>query len=218
MRRTEIAGIVLAGGASRRFGQDKRGLRLDGQTLLERTLVAVGRVSRNIRVLGAPPRQPFHILQESDSLRWHSDRHPGSGPFCALAGVISQVEEEWMVLCAIDYPYSAQMISVLLASARYENREDVCGWIPHSGEHYHYLCGLYQTRLWRNAPQAVDEGERSIKRYLEPWLKSGAIRTISLAGIARMASNVNTPADWAAVRDRFDHETKLSIHNDQVQP
>ncbi|MBM4124387.1 MAG: molybdenum cofactor guanylyltransferase, partial [Nitrospira sp.] len=52
---TGMTGILLAGGKSRRMGEDKRFLRLDGQTLLERTLAVLESLFTDIVVVVAEP-------------------------------------------------------------------------------------------------------------------------------------------------------------------
>ncbi|TAJ32202.1 MAG: molybdenum cofactor guanylyltransferase [Nitrospirae bacterium] len=50
-----MTGILLAGGKSRRMGEDKRFLKLDGQTLLERTLAVLETLFTDIVVVVAEP-------------------------------------------------------------------------------------------------------------------------------------------------------------------
>jgi len=199
IRRRDITGIVFAGGASRRFGSDKRSLVLGGQTLLERSLLAVGRIAPRVIVLGAPPAEPYRILAGPREVSWRSDRRPGEGPLWALADALDDVRTPWLLLTAVDYPFAAQILSIVLASARYEFREGIQEWIPQSGDRTHYLCGLYATGIWRDARQAVTEGERSVYRYLEPYLESGRVRTVPLSGVSEFAVNINTPGDWEEV-------------------
>ena len=49
-RPPELRGLVLAGGLSERFGRDKAGALIEGQTLLERAVETLGAVVSDVRV------------------------------------------------------------------------------------------------------------------------------------------------------------------------
>ena len=54
MREGRIGAIVLAGGRSSRFGRDKLAEMVDGQSLLDRAILAVAAVASDIVVVSAP--------------------------------------------------------------------------------------------------------------------------------------------------------------------
>ena len=74
-----IAGLILAGGASRRFGSDKALAHLPGdqRTLLDRAIALLSTVAGTVSVV-APADRPYPNLV--------ADVYPGEGP---LGGVIS---------------------------------------------------------------------------------------------------------------------------------
>ena len=54
-----VAAAILVGGGSRRMGRDKQAIRIDGRSLLERTVDALGQVAGSITLVGdAAGRQP----------------------------------------------------------------------------------------------------------------------------------------------------------------
>ena len=52
----ELTGIVLAGGRSRRMGEDKASLMLDGVSLLQRCVDRLASVADELVLVGAPGR------------------------------------------------------------------------------------------------------------------------------------------------------------------
>ncbi len=81
---TVRVGVLLAGGESRRMGLDKRGLRLGGDTLLQRNLAFLGGifpvVGLSVRSADqAPPDLPADVVVIPDEV-------PGS-PLAGLASV-----------------------------------------------------------------------------------------------------------------------------------
>lgn len=91
-----ILGVVLAGGASRRFGTDKAQARLSGQTLLASAIRNLGRMVSTVIVAGAGrgvadplPRAgvPHGVMTVPDWPR------PGMGPLGGIAGALLHARE-----------------------------------------------------------------------------------------------------------------------------
>jgi molybdopterin-guanine dinucleotide biosynthesis protein A len=81
-----VTGIVLAGGASSRFGSDKLAVRLDGRPLLQRAVDAVGDVCDEVVVVLGQAREP--AIASPRPLRIVHDAEPFPGPRAGLlAGV-----------------------------------------------------------------------------------------------------------------------------------
>jgi molybdopterin-guanine dinucleotide biosynthesis protein A len=80
--RSACSGIVLAGGRASRFGSDKLAARVDGRTLLERAVGAVGAVCDEVIVVGRDPLAGDHLPY---SARYVPDARPLAGPLAALA-------------------------------------------------------------------------------------------------------------------------------------
>jgi molybdenum cofactor guanylyltransferase len=81
-----ITGIVLAGGASRRFGADKLAAELDGSTLLAAAIASVEAVSDGVVVVG--PRLPTGFRGRGVPVALVPDPVPSGGPLVALAHAI----------------------------------------------------------------------------------------------------------------------------------
>jgi molybdopterin-guanine dinucleotide biosynthesis protein A len=84
------AAIVLAGGASRRFGRDKLAEPIDGGTLLERAIDAVRPVADTIVVVLAPDdTRPL-----PDGVRIARDRLAHEGPLAGVVAGLGAVEPD----------------------------------------------------------------------------------------------------------------------------
>ena len=83
-RQTSLAGVVLAGGASSRFGRDKAGEVWRGRTLLDWSIAALAPWCGTVLVSG-------HTHSDCESV---ADRpHPGLGPLGGLAGAMAAARD-----------------------------------------------------------------------------------------------------------------------------
>jgi molybdopterin-guanine dinucleotide biosynthesis protein A len=100
-----IVGLVLAGGRSSRMGEDKAMLRIDGRSLLERTLAA-------LRAAGAE-----RVAISGSRAGGIPDRWPGAGPVGGIASAIEGLPDgEWLVV-PVDMPWLGnEVLAPLLAS------------------------------------------------------------------------------------------------------
>jgi molybdopterin-guanine dinucleotide biosynthesis protein A len=110
MSRDRFDAIVLAGGASRRFGgADKAMMRVGDRTMLERAVDAVADAATTIV---AGPRRPL----DADVV-WFQEQPPGAGPAYALAGAIESVSADVVVVLACDLPFASRNVVARLIEA-----------------------------------------------------------------------------------------------------
>jgi molybdenum cofactor guanylyltransferase len=90
--------LILAGGAARRLGgQDKTGLLVGGQTLLDRVIAAV---SDAVQVIVVGPVRPVQ-----GSVRWVREEPPGGGPVAGIAAGLAEVTAPVVAVLAGDLPF-----------------------------------------------------------------------------------------------------------------
>ena len=114
----DIAGIVLAGGASRRMGRDKATLRMPGgrgETLLERSVrhLAEAGATHIVVATGVAGRLgplPWREVGDGDQA--------GEGPLAGLAAALADVEREHEValVLAVDLPFASPALLRWLAN------------------------------------------------------------------------------------------------------
>ena len=101
--------VVLAGGASRRFGSDKLAAEIDGRTLLDATLASV---PAGLPVVVVGPPRPVRR-----DLRFVREAPPGGGPAAALvAGLTAALEGGAEVISTLpaDAPAAGTAVPLLL--------------------------------------------------------------------------------------------------------
>ncbi len=205
-----LTGVVLAGGLSRRLGQDKALLRLegeDGPSLLEVILSRLQAVCDELLVVSDGPR-PWPEL----SARIVFDRYPGGGALGGLYTGLLEASFPFILAVACDMPFLS--VPLLAYMADLPRRYDVL--IPRlhpTGqdlprlEPLHAIYGRPCLEPMRNL---LEQGEHRIirffpqvyVRYLEPeeWAR------FDPPGLS--FRNINTPQDLEEARSLLRHRSR----------
>lgn len=181
-----LYGLVLAGGESRRMGEDKAGLMNQGRTQLESVYDLVDEIADSTFISTRPE-------QQNDALRTRFpqivDRYDGLGP---LAGILSALEAhpdaDWLVV-ACDLPnVDSQTLTTLLQQApddaplvAYRSAGD---GLPEP------LCALYRAESVGTLRAFADEGVACPRKIM---IRSDA-HLLALPK-ANALDNINTPDD-----------------------
>ncbi|MEZ5979542.1 MAG: molybdenum cofactor guanylyltransferase [Planctomycetota bacterium] len=208
------AGLVLCGGASRRFGSDKALVEHDGSTLLERTLAVLESCCG--RVFLATGAEPRYAATVGDGARRRVvlDRGPDLGPLAGLEAGLRAARDAggspWLLVLATDLPnVTSEVLGALLDRAR-EALAHVCVWRDASGVHP-VLAAVHVDALPAVAA-ALDRGERRLDAYWGDPLPGSAlepagsrVRVVELGAdvLAEAgsdpAANANTPEELLAI-------------------
>jgi len=187
-----IAAFILAGGASRRMGTDKSQLMLNGKSFVEHVAAALGKISREITVVGKP-------ATASTRLRYVPDIYPNWGALGGVHAALASCDAAWCLIVACDFPFVTAELFDRLASLR-EGFEAVapiqCDGIPQP------LCSLYQTKSCLvRAEQLIKAGKRKPVALLQSvqtrWVPFTEID--DLPGAERFFDNINTAADYERI-------------------
>ncbi len=184
-------GFLLAGGKSSRMGADKAFLDFDGQTLLDRALIAMGTVCDRVTIVGEPAK----FAQYGSVV---PDIFPGCGPLAGIHAALVDSPAELNLLLAVDMPFvSSELLAFLFAAA--ENNDAIIT-VPRSGKGLQPLCAVYRRDFSTAAAQALRAG----KYKIDAAFSSVSVRVIEEAELAAAGFfeqsffNVNTPEDRRA--------------------
>lgn len=186
-----LAGVVLAGGESRRMGRDKATLPGPGgaATLLEHVVGVVAQRCDPVFVMAAPG-QPLPEVQA----RVIRDEVRGQGPLPATGRGLRAAAEagaRFAFVCAVDMPLlSSGLIDDLVRLATETNAEIVLPWDGRS----HYLAAVYRTDLAGRIDGLVAGGARSMRALID----ASDAQQIVLPE-SRFLANVNSERDLRAL-------------------
>jgi molybdopterin-guanine dinucleotide biosynthesis protein A len=182
---SQLAGVVLAGGASRRMGRDKATLVYPAtgtRTMVETVVDVLSARCAPVFVVAAPgqrlPDLPATVLR--DEIR-------GVGPLLATGRGLRAAAEagcDRAFVCAVDMPrMTPELIDELAAHVG----PDVV--LPWDGRD-HYLAGVYRTDLVDRIDALVAAGERSMRALVDTVNTQRIVMPQTPA-----LTNVNTAAD-----------------------
>ncbi|MFP4311547.1 MAG: molybdenum cofactor guanylyltransferase [Nitriliruptoraceae bacterium] len=124
--RATVGGAVLAGGRSRRMGQDKAGIEVGGVPLLART--------RSALAAALDPGAPVVVVGSPTGPRpgpWIADRRPGLGPLAGLEAALVWAGERGLsgvLVAGVDHPWLEPAVLRLLVDRLRDARPVAAGW------------------------------------------------------------------------------------------
>ena len=185
-----LAGVVLAGGESRRMGRDKATLPgPDGAATLAEYVVGVVAQRCDPVFVMAAPGQPLPTLQA----RVIRDDVRGLGPLPATGRGLRAAGEagaRFAFVCAVDMPLlTADLVDDLVRLAAETDADLVLPWDGRS----HPLAAVYRTDLAERIDALVAAGERRMSALID----ASDAQQIVLPG-SRALTNVNTDAELRA--------------------
>jgi molybdenum cofactor guanylyltransferase len=200
-----LAGIVLAGGESRRMGRDKATLPAPepsadarpwqppaaggaacATTMVEHVVGIVSQQCQPVFVMAAPG-QRLPTLQA----RVVRDELRGAGPLLATGRGLRAAAEagaKRAFVCAVDMPFlTADLIGELAGLAAQVDADVALPWDGHD----HYLAAVYRTGLAERIDALVAAGERAMRALVN----TVDAQRLILAEHCPALANVNSAAD-----------------------
>lgn len=185
--RDDLTGLVLAGGASRRMGEDKALLDVDGRVLV--VYVAERLASVCETVLIAPGTRQLHEL----SWRQIDDVATQAGPLGGILAALAVADTPLVAVAAVDMPDLSPQLYRHLA----DTWNGEAGVLPVVDGQPQPLHAIYATAALREVAALFDAGERSPARALT---RLGALEIELPAGA--WIFSLNTPDDLRRFRSR----------------
>ena len=193
------AGIVLAGGQSRRMGRDKALLPTPDGPLLHRIARTLATTCAQVLVVDRPPGR-------YRALGWPLvlDRHPGQGPLAGLHAGLEAMAYPYGLFVACDMPGLTPAVArfLLTEALAAPGDEPADAVVPLRAGRPEPLLAVYARRLAPLAGRLLEAGGGPLRALLDSpgvrvrWVEEDRLRRVdpTLACLV----NVNTPADWAA--------------------
>ena len=192
---SNVAGYILAGGASSRFGTDKARVELGGRPMLARMVELMRWVTERAKVVAAEGKySEFGVEVVADC--W-----PGEGP---LGGILTalmatgnaKLRCNWNLVLSCDMPFlTREWLAYMTERAEASHAEVV---VPKSAQGLEPLCACWRTSAVKKLMYAFEDGIRKVteamKRLEMEVLDVQDWKRFDSAG--RLFWNMNTQADY----------------------
>jgi molybdopterin-guanine dinucleotide biosynthesis protein A len=204
----QVTGVVVAGGRSRRLGQDKRRLRLWGEggpTLLEHTLLVLAPLCAELIV----------VLNDADAwpglqARLVPDVYEDAGSLGGIYAGLQAARHGHALVVGADMPLlSARLLEAMLARPRTYDAlvpRALDPDIPRNRLSVEPLHAVYSRACLAPLKAMLDAGERRVVSFFDQVrvevIEPPELLTLDPDG--RSFMNINTPEDVVAARDLID--------------
>lgn len=167
----DATGFILAGGKSRRFGEDKALFTLDGEALITRPLACLNDLLPSVAVIAKHP--PAYAGFGVPVL---ADTHARQMPHVGVLTGLEAAETGWSVFLACDMPsITTEVVRTLLdARASDDGAGPPAAVVPETPGGVHPLAGCYHRRALPMLRAAI-ENEWSLRR----WVSEMSTRIVS---------------------------------------
>jgi molybdopterin-guanine dinucleotide biosynthesis protein A len=208
-RYRQVAGFILAGGASSRMGRDKGLLDFGGVPLILHTARLLEPLVAGVTVIGSPRRYTKLGLRAiaDDAQAQCGPDTSGCGPLAGIATALAATRSHWNLIVACDLPYlSAEWVDWLLSRTLRSGGEAV---VPRTERGIEPLAAVYSRDCGAPVAAALARGVRKVSDAIEElridFVYPREWRKIDSSGL--ILRNMNAPGDyeeastwWAAER------------------
>lgn len=196
--KTKLAGAVVAGGESRRMGEDKALIVVDGEALWRRQV-------RVLREAGAAPvwvvRRPGQTTLGAADVPELRDEFVDAGPLAGLHAALKAMPADaaWLAVLAVDLPAMEAAWLRELSAACVAGR----GAVARHARGFEPLAAIYPREALAVVTAQLAAGRFSLQATVAALVADGrlTVRTLEATELAPLA-NWNTPADRAAAGGR----------------
>ena len=193
MKDNNILGVILAGGKSRRFGEDKNYVKLGDKTLLEHVLSKISNKFAETLIVSSYNEE----IKRLDNITVIPDCLEDLGP---LAGVLSSMKwvkknkkhYKWVATFPSDTPFFE--ISIVEEYKKRTNINDSLLYFVKSNNKRHNIFGLWSIDLLETLENDLINNNF---RKVEEWANKIGVKTIDIK-IRKFDPffNINTKADF----------------------
>jgi len=173
MSENNILGVVLAGGKSKRFGEDKSNVKLNGETLLEHTLNKI-KSKFNTIIIVSNNKTLKNYITIKDCI---------DGQLGPLVGVLSAMKWvkknnysfKWVATFPCDTPFfSSSLVDKFIESSKL-NDSDL--YFAKSEKKRHNIFGLWSLKLIEILEKDIINNNH---RKVEKWANKIGVKTINI--------------------------------------
>lgn len=204
--RAAFATTLLAGGHSRRMGQDKAALVIDEQPLWQRQLQLLRRLRPSGCAVACRRAQGLH-LQGAQDIAWLHDPEPcNEGPMGAIVRALEWFFPLPVLVLAVDLP------AMTLPTLEAIGIDPSCGCLPSIDQRFEPAASLYTAAMLPILQEHLRAGQRRLQLALAECAALQLARVWPIpAAMRRDFLNVNSAPDWQAALPHLGAANKVKL-------
>lgn len=187
--RSDFIGVVLSGGKSSRFGEDKSLAKFNNTTLIEKQIKLLSRFFTKI-VISANDETNYKFLNRDIC----KDFFPNLGPLSGIHSTLKNYNKDIFVL-ACDLPLvSEKLIEKIL---NHPSKDPVI--FSTSENHVQPLCGIYKKNILPSLEKFLSGENHSVLKFLQNIKHTIIANETDLDELA----NMNSKEDYLKFKERI---------------
>ena len=164
MAQGELAGVLLAGGASRRFGSPKAFASVEGKAFYQHSLETLQAITETILIVTNQELEAKFKKLSDKTLLTDEDKYSGKGPLAGLYTAMQAKSAEWYVLIPVDVPFMKPEVYQVLLEQIERNKQAI---IPLAGERIQPLIALYHHSLKSSIKELLDNEQLAMRALID---------------------------------------------------
>ena len=186
--KTQITGVVLAGGESSRMGEDKSLMLVNEQKLIEFSIHALKPFCKEVLISSSKNGH------QSFSCRKISDSHQKIGPIAGIQSALVHSDTDYIIILPCDSPMvKPEFVEYLIS----EIKSDTSIIVPKYGQHLEPLFAIYHKKILPIVETQIRKEDYRLTHLLE----------LCQAKIVEVKDrtcfvNINTPEDFQKFKNK----------------
>lgn len=202
--------IILAGGSSSRFGEDKGAIELNHKPLIRYVVDAVeSLVDEIIIVANSKERANTYTKLVPSTVQFAIDIRESDGPLIGALTGFQAAQGKYSLLLPFDAPFVSKEVASLLFECCVGKTAAIPRWPNNEIEPLH---AVYQTKTaLETAKRTLDQGELDMQAMIEQLRGVRYISTLVIEQLdpeLRTFFNINTPLDLKKATAMLQHKKK----------
>ena len=201
--RPQLSVAIIAGGQSRRMGQDKAFVELGGKTLIEQVIAGSADLGQSETILITNKRADYQHL----SLPMYPDALPDKGSLGGIYTALLRAKTDWVLALACDMPF---IKTDLLRFMITQINDDLDIVVPRVDGYPQGLHAMYRKTCIAPISEQLAANRLKIIRFYGQmrlrYLDESDYAPFDSVG--RSFTNLNTPEELAEAQARFQYPTQ----------
>jgi molybdenum cofactor guanylyltransferase len=191
----KIAGVVLAGGKSSRYGKPKMFEMYNGKCFYEYSVDALKGnlhfpivIATNSNLISYFKRGDVNFILEKETEAYQ-------GPLFAMYNALSKIPDaDWFFVLSCDIPFiTSDFVNKMMDLTKDSQYDSI---VPIQSETIHPLLALYHRRSLRKMEQLVAENKKQVRLLL----KEIHVLNVPFSSNDNIFTNINSQEDWLKYR------------------